>query len=564
MPSSNVNSNKVTVAVKTSVIKSSVTVNRVTAKALARGLNGTNGTNGVGVPIGGTAGQVLSKIDATNYNTQWVNQSGGGSGTVTSVNASGANGVSVSGGPITSSGSLTIGLGAITPSSVVSSGTVTGTNLSGTNTGDQTITLTGDVTGSGTSSFVTAIGTGVIVNADVNASAGISLSKLAATTVNRALVSDGSGFISPSATTSTEVGYLSGVTSAIQTQLNAKQNSLTLTTTGTSGASTLIGSVLNIPQYSGGGGGSGDVVGPAGSSANTFATFNGTTGKLIQQAAGMTYASGNLDFNVAGNQAITNLLTINTYTIPNSNIVGISSTQTLTNKDLTSGTNTFPTFNQSTTGSAATLTTARTIGTLTGDVTSAGSTFNGSANNTNATVLATVNSNVGSFGTATQVATFSVNAKGLTTAAGNTSIQIAESQVTNLVTDLAAKQDNLTLTTVGTSGAASLIGATLNIPNYAGGGGSAGITRSVSNISGTTSAGSTALVDYVYICTGTFTLTLPTAVSNTNLYTVKNSGSGTITVATTSSQTIDGNASMLVGPGSSRDLVSNNTNWVNT
>jgi hypothetical protein len=37
--------------------------------------------------------------------------------------------------------------------------------------------------------------------------------------------------------------------------LAAKQNSLTLTTTGSSGASTLIGSTLNIPQYSGGGGG---------------------------------------------------------------------------------------------------------------------------------------------------------------------------------------------------------------------------------------------------------------------------------------------------------------------
>ena len=34
----------------------------------------------------------------------------------------------------------------------------------------------------------------------------------------------------------------------------AKQNTLTLTTTGTSGASTLINSTLNIPQYSGGGG----------------------------------------------------------------------------------------------------------------------------------------------------------------------------------------------------------------------------------------------------------------------------------------------------------------------
>ncbi len=37
---------------------------------------------------------------------------------------------------------------------------------------------------------------------------------------------------------------------------NSKQGALTLTTTGTSGASTLIGDTLNIPQYSGGGGGS--------------------------------------------------------------------------------------------------------------------------------------------------------------------------------------------------------------------------------------------------------------------------------------------------------------------
>jgi hypothetical protein len=33
---------------------------------------GTNGTNGQGVPTGGTANQVLAKVDGTNYNTQWV------------------------------------------------------------------------------------------------------------------------------------------------------------------------------------------------------------------------------------------------------------------------------------------------------------------------------------------------------------------------------------------------------------------------------------------------------------------------------------------------------------
>lgn len=41
------------------------------------GLPGTNGTNGVGVPAGGTTGQVLAKIDDTDYNTYW--KTGGGS-----------------------------------------------------------------------------------------------------------------------------------------------------------------------------------------------------------------------------------------------------------------------------------------------------------------------------------------------------------------------------------------------------------------------------------------------------------------------------------------------------
>lgn len=61
-----------------------------------------------------------------------------------------------------------------------------------------------------------------IVNADVAAGAAIALSKLAALTANRALQSDGSGFVSASAVTATELGYLSGVTSAIQTQLSHK------------------------------------------------------------------------------------------------------------------------------------------------------------------------------------------------------------------------------------------------------------------------------------------------------------------------------------------------------
>jgi hypothetical protein len=53
------------------------------------------------------------------------------------------------------------------------------------------------------------------------------------------------------------------VSTATQTALDGKQDNLTLTTTGTSGAATLVGDVLNIPQYSGGAGGAewGDITG---------------------------------------------------------------------------------------------------------------------------------------------------------------------------------------------------------------------------------------------------------------------------------------------------------------
>ena len=193
--------------------------------------------------------------------------------------------------------------------------------------------------------------------------------------------------------------------------------------------------------------------------------------------------------------------------------------------------------------------------TLTSDVT-------GTGTGSFATTLATVNANVGSFGSATQVAQHTVNGKGLVTAAANVAIQIAESQVTNLVSDLAAKQASLSLTTTGTSGAATLVGATLNIPQYAGG--STGITRSINSISVNTTAGAASSTDYVYFVTGTTTLTLPTAVGNTNEYTVKNTGVGAVTVATTSAQTIDGSSTAVLGAtpaNQSRSLISNGTNW---
>jgi hypothetical protein len=84
-----------------------------------------------------------------------------------------------------------------------------------------------------------------IENADIKAAAGIAVNKLAATTVSRALVSDGSGFIAAATTTATEIGYVNGVTSAIQTQIDTKASSSSLTThesdTSTHGVGVIVG-----------------------------------------------------------------------------------------------------------------------------------------------------------------------------------------------------------------------------------------------------------------------------------------------------------------------------------
>lgn len=93
--------------------------------------------------------------------------SSGGTGTVTSVSVVTANGVSGSVATATTTPAITLTLGAIIPSTVngiTLSGSLTPqlgvigtTTVSGSNSGDQTITLTGAVTGSGTGSFATTI-----------------------------------------------------------------------------------------------------------------------------------------------------------------------------------------------------------------------------------------------------------------------------------------------------------------------------------------------------------------------------------------------------------------------
>lgn len=91
------------------------------------------------------------------------------------------------------------------------------TQLNSKQASDAGLTSISSLTGAG---YVKATGTDTFTM-----QSSISATDITAMTISRAVVSDGSGFISPSSTTSTELGYVSGVTSAIQTQINNISNS---------------------------------------------------------------------------------------------------------------------------------------------------------------------------------------------------------------------------------------------------------------------------------------------------------------------------------------------------
>jgi hypothetical protein len=92
---------------------------------------------------------------------------------------------------------------------------------------------------------------GGIANTQVSASAAIQFSKMEDLTASRALVSDGSGDVSVSSVTSTELGHVSGVTSAIQTQLDAKLENLSEDTTPSLGGDLTLGSNVVIHDSDG-------------------------------------------------------------------------------------------------------------------------------------------------------------------------------------------------------------------------------------------------------------------------------------------------------------------------
>jgi hypothetical protein len=131
----------------------------------------------VAVTAGGT-GAITAPAALTSLGAYPAsNPNGYNVGTVTNVTVTPANGITASVATSTTTPAISLGLGAITPSSVASTGTVTGTNISGTtsgtNTGDQAIVLSGDVSGSGSTGITTTIGANAVTYAKMQAASAV-------------------------------------------------------------------------------------------------------------------------------------------------------------------------------------------------------------------------------------------------------------------------------------------------------------------------------------------------------------------------------------------------------
>jgi hypothetical protein len=81
------------------------------------------------------------------------------------------------------------------------------------------------------------------------------------------------------------------------------------------------------------------------------------------------------------------------------------------------------------------------------------------------------------------------------------------------------------------------------------------------NQSGNINAGSNANTQYYYSFSASGQLTLPTAIANTCIYTVKNASVVNITVVFTGGQNADGTTTITIIPQQSLTFISNNTNY---
>ena len=197
----------------------------------------TTGTSGVATLIGAT-------LNIPDYTEQY-------SGTVTSVSTT----APITGGPITTTG--TIG---ITQAGAASDGYLSSTDWTTFNSKQGALTFTAPLVNTSGTITITQSGAatdGYLSSTDWNAfnAKEPALTKGNLTEVTSAVltITNGTNAVIGSGTSiqvaqssSTTNGYLS---STDWTAFNGKQSAITLTTTGTSGAATLTGATLNIPQY---------------------------------------------------------------------------------------------------------------------------------------------------------------------------------------------------------------------------------------------------------------------------------------------------------------------------
>jgi hypothetical protein len=162
--------------------------------------------------------------------------------------------------------------------------------------------------------------------------------------------------------------------------------------------------------------------------------------------------------------------------------------------------------------------------------------------------LTSVNPDIGLFGSASLIPTISVNAKGLITAVTTNALVAPAGTLTG--TTIASNVVASSLTSFGAS-------PTINQPTE-------NQPVTFHHYTAVASAYTVSASDYqIEATSGTFTVTLPTAVGITGrVYSIKNSGTGTITVATTSSQTIDGQTTQPLNQYANIIVFSNGTNWI--
>jgi hypothetical protein len=277
-----------------------------------------------------------------------ANQGGGGSGTVTSVNVSGGTtGLTTSGGPITTSGTITLagtldvdngGTGATTAANArtnLSVPSTTGSGASGTwaiditgNAANVTGTVaianggTGQTTAAAAITALTGTQTsGYYLRSDgTNAALG-AIQAADVPTLNQNTTGQ-AGSVANALTAGTGISYSAGTTyngsTAITISNSAPDQTVVLTAgTGISTSGTYPNFTITNTSPSLGG----DVVGPSSATDNAVARYDTTTGKLIQNSLVLIGDTGN----VTG----VNALTAESLTVNDNTTLGFSNTDTL-------------------------------------------------------------------------------------------------------------------------------------------------------------------------------------------------------------------------------------------